>query len=250
MLQIIEEEKQGLQETMALNNQTIVKLQSKEQDLTRTVELQRRALAKSQEQEAHTSDLANKYREELERLRESHGTLSKINAGYEKIIQKLVSLRTSLPKTETEVEELFNEFEDLGSAITSDGLEKLRTHLRGDVVERNNELRNLHKANEELQDALTRWLDAAERARESLNVERGKNKDLKAQYRELDQELHNTRVRFANEVEGTRKLHQEQYRQLEARANSLQAEVEKQQQSVGAEVSNVDDDGVMEDFAN
>ncbi|RPB27253.1 hypothetical protein L211DRAFT_866119 [Terfezia boudieri ATCC MYA-4762] len=227
ILQTIEEERRELQKTMALNNQTVMELQSKEQDLTRTVESQKRALKRSQGHD-HTSDLADKYREELDRLRESHNTLSKLNAEHKETIKKVVSLRTILPRTEREVEELFNEFGDLGPAIASDELERLQTQLMRVVTERNNELLNLHKANKELQTALTRWLDAAEMARKSLDMERNKIKDLKAQYRALDEELRNARIRFAGEVEGTRKVFQEKYSQLEAR---LQEEVEKQQQS-------------------
>ncbi|KAF8421682.1 hypothetical protein EV426DRAFT_608724 [Tirmania nivea] len=234
MHQAIEDEKRELQETMDLNDRKIAKLKSKEQNLNRAVESQLRALEQTQEPEAHTSELAERYREELESLRKSNNTLSKINERHEAIIKKVISLRTSIPRTEKEVEELFSEFGELGSVITTDELEGLKTHLMDVITDKKNELLNLHMANEELQDVLTRWLDAAEVARERLEVERDKTKDLKAQCRAFDEELQNTRIRFANEVECTRKL-QEKCSQLETSVNMLQEEVEKQQQSAREE---------------
>ena len=247
MLQTIKEEKRELQVTVALNNETILKLQSEEQNLNGTVESQRRALEQSREQEAHALDLADKYREELETLRKSHDAISKVNMGHVESIKKLVSLRTTIPRTETEVEELFNELGNFGY-VAPDELKILRTHLIDVVTERSNELLNLHKANEELQDALTGWLDATKLARESLEVERVKAKDLKVQCRALDEELQNTRIRFANEVDGTRKLYQD-------RCNRLETTVEKQQQLAGEEkklreVGNDGNDDTMGYLAN
>jgi len=250
ILQSIEGEKRELQKALASKDQTIASLKTKQQGLNNTIESQRRALEESEKQEADISDQAKKCQEELDSLRKNYDALSSIKTRYEGKMKKLISLKTSIPTTETEVGDLFSEFGDLGSVITSDELEKLQTHLIETVIERNNELLNLHRKNEELQGVLTRWLNAAEMARERLEVEKGKRKDLQAQCRALDEELHNTRTQLANEVEGSRELYKEKFSQLETKVNWLQEEVEKQQQLAREEkrlrkVGDVDDDDVV-----